>query len=327
MIDPLGRSLTYLRVSVTDRCDFRCTYCMAEAMTFLPRPDVLTFEELYRLCSIFIGLGIRKIRLTGGEPLVRKDVMRFVECLSRHLRAGELDELTVTTNGSQLSRYASQLHACGVRRVNISLDTLRPHRFTAITRRGNFAKTLAGIHQALEAGLKAKINMVALRGVNDDEFHDMIAWAHGLGMDVTLIETMPLGEVGEDRMRRYLPLTDVRKALSLRWVLKDIPDRTGGPATYVRVVETGGRLGFITPLTHNFCAACNRIRLSCTGMLYSCLGHGAGLDLRALLRSSDSDDVIRAAILNAISRKPRAHEFMIGRSPAPSDRTMNVTGG
>ena len=280
MLDPFGRRITYLRVSVTDRCDLRCTYCMSENMTFLPKPDVLTLEELDRVCSVFVERGVRKIRLTGGEPLVRKNIMSLVRSLSRHLEGGALDELTLTTNGTQLSRYASELYGFGVRRMNVSLDSLRPDRFRAITRWGDFDKTIRGLHSALAAGLKVKINMVALKDANDDEFDDMIGWSHGLGMDLTLIETMPLGDVDEDRIERYLPLSEVRRRLSRRWTLQELPDRTGGPARYFRICETGGKLGFITPLTHNFCESCNRVRLTCTGMLYLCLGQSGSADLR-----------------------------------------------
>src|SRR5262249_29196827 len=272
MIDPFGRTIAYLRVSVTDRCDLRCVYCMAENMTFLPKADLLTLEELDRLCSAFIVKGVRKLRLTGGEPLVRRGIMTLVHSLSRHLRDGALDELTLPTNGSQLVKYADELAACGVRRINVSLDTLDADKFRAITRWGELDKVLAGIKAAQAAGLGVKINAVALKGVNEDEISDLVQWAHGDGMDLTVIEVMPLGDVGEQRLDQYLPLSLVRARLAERYTLEDIDYRTGGPARYVRVKETGGRLGFITPLTHNFCESCNRVRLTCTGTLYMCLG-------------------------------------------------------
>src|SRR5262249_15489993 len=272
MIDPFGRAISYLRVSVTDRCDFRCVYCMAENMTFLPKADLLTLEELDRLCSAFIAKGVRKLWLTGGEPLVRRGIMTLVRALSRHLADGALDELTLTTNGSQLAKYAGELAACGVRRVNVSLDTRDPDKFRAITRWGELDKVLAGIAAAQQAGLRVKINAVALRGVNEHEIADLVQWANGGGMDLTVIEVMPLGDVGEQRLDQYLPLSMVRARLAERYTLEDIDYRTGGPARYVRVKETGGRLGFITPLTHNFCESCNRVRLTCTGTLYMCLG-------------------------------------------------------
>jgi cyclic pyranopterin phosphate synthase len=329
LIDPFGRHVTYLRVSVTDRCDFRCVYCMAENMTFLPKRDLLTLEELDRVCSAFIDKGVRKIRLTGGEPLVRRGIMTLVESLSRHLGSGALDELTFTTNGSQLARYADELHAHGVRRINVSLDTLDEAKFRAITRWGNLAKVKAGIEAARKAGLAVKINMVALKGVNEDEIPPMLAWAHGEGMDLTLIETMPLGEIDGDRTDQYLPLSVVRARLLDQFTLSDIPYKTGGPARYVRVEETGGRLGFITPLTHNFCESCNRVRLTCTGTLYMCLGQEDAADLRAPLRGSEGNDLLNAAIDAAISRKPKGHDFIIDRrhnKPALA-RHMSVTGG
>jgi GTP 3',8-cyclase len=318
-----------VRVSVTDRCDFRCVYCMAEDMTFLPKKDLLTLEELDRLCSAFIELGVRKIRLTGGEPLVRRNVMSLVEGLGRHLRAGALDELTITTNGSQLERFAGELHESGVRRVNISLDTLDPTRFHAITRWGKYDKVMAGIAAAKAAGLEVKINMVALKGVNEDEIDRMIAWCGAEGFDLTLIETMPLGDIEGDRTEQYLPLSLVRAHLERRWRLTDLPDRTGGPARYVRIEETGGRLGFITPLTHNFCESCNRVRVTCTGKMYMCLGQEDEADLCTPLRASEADDLLRAAILEGIARKPKGHDFVIDRRhkrPAVK-RHMSVTGG
>jgi len=329
LVDPFGRNISYLRVSVTDRCDFRCVYCMSENMAFLPKADVLSLEELDRLCSAFVGRGVRKLRLTGGEPLVRRGIMTLVGSLSRHLRAGALDELTLTTNGSQLAKYAEELKAHGVRRLNVSLDTLDPDKFRAITRWGSLDQVLAGIDAAQAAGLKIKINAVALKGVNDDEFPHLIDWAHGRGMDLTLIEVMPLGEIGAGRLNQYLPLSMVRARLAERYTLDDIDYRTGGPARYVRVAETGGRLGFITPLTHNFCESCNRVRVTCTGTLYMCLGQEDAADLRKPLRASESDDLLFAAIDEAIARKPKGHDFIIDRRhkrPALA-RHMSVTGG
>ncbi|MBX6425247.1 MAG: GTP 3',8-cyclase MoaA [Variibacter sp.] len=329
LVDPFGRAITYLRVSVTDRCDFRCVYCMSEHMSFLPKQDLLTLEELDRVCSAFIARGVRKLRLTGGEPLVRRGIMGLFASLARHRTTGALDELTVTTNGSQLPKYAAELKSCGVERINVSLDTLDPDKFRAITRWGALDKVLAGIDAAQAAGLKVKINAVALRGVNEDEFPQLLEWAHGRGMDLTLIEVMPLGDVGTGRLDQYLPLSLVRARLSERYTLEDIPYRTGGPARYVQVKETGGRLGFITPLTHNFCESCNRVRLTCTGTLYMCLGQEDAADLRAPLRASEGDDLLHAAIDEAISRKPKGHDFIIDRRhqrPALA-RHMSVTGG
>jgi GTP 3',8-cyclase len=329
LVDPFGRAISYLRVSVTDRCDFRCVYCMAENMSFLPKAEVLTLEELDRLCSAFVARGVKKLRLTGGEPLVRRGVMTLVESLSRHLRSGELDELTLTTNGSQLAKYAADLKAHGMRRINVSLDTLDADKFRAITRWGDLDQVLAGIDAALAAGLKIKINTVALRGVNEDELPKLIAWAHGRGMDLTLIEVMPLGEIGEGRLDQYLPLSMVRARLAERFTLDEIDYRTGGPARYVRVAETGGTLGFITPMTHNFCESCNRVRLTCTGTLYMCLGQEDAADLRKPLRVSESNDLLLAAIDEAIGRKPKGHDFIIDRRhqrPA-LPRHMSVTGG
>jgi GTP 3',8-cyclase len=329
LIDPFGRAISYLRVSVTDRCDFRCVYCMAEDMSFLPKSEILTLEELDRLCSAFIARGVRKLRLTGGEPLVRRGIMTLVNSLSRHLRSGELDELTLTTNGSQLEKYARDLRAAGIRRINVSLDTLDADKFAAITRWGSLDKVLAGIDAAQSAGMQIKINAVALKGVNEDEFPQLIEWAHGRGMDLTLIEVMPLGEIGEGRLDQYLPLSLVRARLAERYRLDDIDYRTGGPARYVRVAETGGRLGFITPLTHNFCESCNRVRVTCTGTLYMCLGQEDAADLRKPLRASEADDLLSAAIDEAIARKPKGHDFIIDRRhrrPALA-RHMSVTGG
>ena len=330
MIDPFGRSITYLRVSVTDRCDFRCVYCMSEDMTFLPKAELLTLEEMDRVCSAFVRLGVRKLRLTGGEPLVRKNVMSLIRGLSRHLKSGALDELTLTTNGSQLAKYASELADCGVKRVNVSVDTLEPAKFTKITRWGKLDKVMDGIAVAKAAGLHVKINAVALKGVNDGEFDSMIQWCGREGHDLTFIEVMPMGEVGEGaRLDQYLPLSVVRANLAKKWTLDEIDYRTGGPARYVRVRETGGRVGFITPLTHNFCESCNRVRLTCTGMLYMCLGQNDDADLRTPVRASEGDELLEAAIQEAIGRKPKGHDFIIDRrhTGAAVPRHMSVTGG
>ncbi len=329
MIDPFGRAVTYLRVSVTDRCDFRCVYCMAEDMTFLPKREVLSLEELDRLCTAFIEKGVRKLRLTGGEPLVRKNIMSLIRSLGRHLDSGALEELTVTTNGSQLARFADELYDCGVRRINVSIDTLDPQKFKAVTRWGDLGKVMDGIRAATAAGLKIKVNMVALKDVNEHEIEDMLAWCHDHGHDLTLIETMPLGEIDGDRTDQYLPLSTVRQRLSDRFTLTDIPYKTGGPARYVTIEETGGRLGFITPLTHNFCESCNRVRVTCTGQLFMCLGQDDMSDLRAPLRASEGNGLLNAAIDEAIGRKPKGHDFVIDRDrkqPAVS-RHMSVTGG
>lgn len=329
LIDPFQRAITYLRVSVTDRCDFRCVYCMSEHMTFLPKADLLSLEELDRLCSAFVARGVSKLRLTGGEPLVRRGIMTLVSSLSRHLKSGALKELTLTTNASQLGKYAVELKSLGVERVNVSLDTLDADKFRSITRWGEIDKVLAGIDAALAAGLKVKINAVALKGVNEDEIGDLVAWAHGRGMDLTVIEVMPLGDIDADRLDQYLPLSMVRARLGERYTLKEIDYRTGGPARYVRVKETGGKLGFITPLTHNFCESCNRVRITCTGTLFMCLGQDDAADLRAPLRASESDDLLHAAIDAAIARKPKGHDFVIDRRhqrPALA-RHMSVTGG
>ena len=329
MIDPFGRHVTYLRVSVTDRCDFRCSYCMSEHMTFLPKKDLLSLEELDRVCSAFVAKGVRKLRITGGEPLVRKNILWLFRALSRHLGSGALDELTLTTNGSQLTKYAQELKDAGVRRINISLDTLEPGRFKAITRWGDLGQVMAGIDAADKVGLEIKLNAVALKGFNEDEFDALIAFAHGRGFDLTLIETMPMGDIDGDRTDQYLPLSIVRARLMDRFTLEDIPFRTGGPARYVRVRETGGRLGFITPMTHNFCESCNRVRLTCTGTLYMCLGQDDAADLRAPLRTSSDDTLLARAIDEAISRKPKGHDFIIDRrtkQPAVA-RHMSVTGG
>jgi cyclic pyranopterin phosphate synthase len=328
MIDPFGRKISYLRVSVTDRCDFRCVYCMAEHMTFLPKADLLTLEELDRLCGAFIAKGVTRLRITGGEPLVRRDVMRLFESLGARLGHG-LEELTLTTNASQLNRFAEPLARAGVKRVNVSLDTLDPRKFREITRWGDLSKVLAGIEAAQAAGLAVKINAVALKDVNDAEIPAMIEWAHGRGMDMTLIEVMPMGEIDGDRVAQYMPLSLLRAKLEQRFTLEDSAYRTGGPARYVRVRETGGRLGFITPLTHNFCESCNRVRLTCTGTLYMCLGQEDAADLRKPLRASPDDTAVHTAIDEAIARKPKGHDFIIDRRhDRPSvSRVMSLTGG
>ncbi|MEO0621224.1 MAG: GTP 3',8-cyclase MoaA [Pseudomonadota bacterium] len=329
LIDPFARAITYLRVSVTDRCDFRCVYCMAEHMTFLPKRDLLSLEELDRLCSQFVALGVRKLRITGGEPLVRKGIMTFFEAMGRHLGQG-LDELTVTTNGSQLKKYAKELAAVGVRRVNISLDTLDEAKFQAITRWGRLAQVLEGIEAAKEAGLHVKINVVALRGTNDTEILKLVEWCRDWEMDLTFIEVMPMGDLGgEDRLDQFYSLEDVRSDLSTRWKLIETAERTGGPARYFRVEETGQRIGFITPLTHNFCESCNRVRLTCTGQLYMCLGQDDDADLRAVMRAGASDEALRDAIREAISRKPKGHDFDYSRQRVEGQvaRHMSVTGG
>jgi GTP 3',8-cyclase len=329
MTDPFGRTITYLRVSVTDRCDLRCFYCMAEDMTFLPKADLLTLEELDRLCSAFIAKGVRKLRLTGGEPLVRRNVMSLVRSLSRHLKSGALDELTLTSNGSQLARFAAELRDCGVRRLNVSLDTLDPVKFRAITRWGDLDKVLAGIEAARSAGLAVKINAVALKNMNEDEIPSLMEWAHGKGMALTLIEVMPMGDIGEGRIDQYVPLSLLRARLAQRYTLTDLPETTGGPARYVRVSETGGKLGFITPMTHNFCESCNRVRITCTGTLHTCLGQEDASDLRKPLRASPDNELLSAAIDRAIGLKPKGHDFIIDRRhnrPSVS-RHMSVTGG
>ena len=328
LVDPFGRAISYLRVSVTDRCDLRCVYCMPERMRFLPRADLLTLEELERLASVFIRLGTRRIRITGGEPLVRRGVETLVERLGARLGNG-LDELTMTTNGSRLAEHATTLASAGVRRINVSLDTLDPAKFSSITRGGRLPATLLGIARARDAGISIKINMVALRDLNEDEFDAMLGWCGREGHDLCLIETMPMGAVEEDRTDRYLPLSLVRARLAARWTLAETAYRTGGPARYVTVAETGGRLGFITPMTHNFCETCNRVRLSCTGTLYMCLGQDDAADLRCVLRTGASEATLEAAIRDAITRKPKGHDFIIDRAAAaPSiGRHMSVTGG
>ncbi|MBT5413446.1 MAG: GTP 3',8-cyclase MoaA [Rhodospirillaceae bacterium] len=329
LVDPFARAITYLRVSVTDRCDFRCVYCMAEDMTFLPKADVLSLEELDRLCSAFVGLGVRKLRLTGGEPLVRRNVMSLIRGLGRHLKTGDLDELTLTTNGSQLIRFADELVDAGVRRINVSIDTLDPDKFLAVTRWGKIDKVMAGLEAAKRAGLAIKINTVALRDVNVGELDRMIAWCGDQGFDMTIIEVMPMGDIGEQRVDQYYPLSMVRADLRKRWTLDETDYQTGGPARYFTVRETGQRLGFITPLTHNFCEACNRVRLTCTGTLFMCLGQEDAADLRAPLRASESDEKLVAAIREAITRKPKGHDFVIDRKGESGgvSRHMSVTGG
>src|SRR5271165_694161 len=328
LLDPFGRAIAYLRVSVTDRCDYRCVYCMSEDMNFLPKRDVLSLEELDRLCAAFIGLGARKIRVTGGEPLVRRNVMSLFRGLSRHLASGALDEVTVTTNGSQLQRFAHELVDCGVRRINVSLDTLDPDKFRQVTRWGDLSVVLAGINAASAAGLKIKVNAVALKGFNEAEALGLVEWAHGRGFDVTFIEVMPLGAMERDRADQFLPLTELRASLESSLTLTPSTYATGGPARYYDVKETGGRLGFITPLTHNFCESCNRVRVTCTGTLYMCLGQEDAADLREPLRRSASDAPLLAAIRAAIARKPKGHDFVVARAAAPAtQRHMNATGG
>jgi cyclic pyranopterin phosphate synthase len=328
LIDGFGRAVTYLRLSVTDRCDLRCVYCMAERMTFLPKAEVLSLDELDAVASAFIDLGVSKLRLTGGEPLVRRDVLTLVERLSRHLETGALDALTLTTNGSRLAEFAEDLARFGVRRVNVSLDTLKPEVFGRLTRGGDIAKVLEGIAAARAAGLAVKINTVALLHDNAHEIPELIRWAHGQGMDLTLIETMPLGDTGEDRADQFLSLEQVRRELQSFWTLTDLPLQTGGPARYVRVDETGGRLGLITPLTHNFCEGCNRVRLTCTGVLHTCLGREDAADLRAVMRSGAGPEALEAAIRAAIGAKPKGHDFHIDRGARPAlARHMSTTGG
>ncbi len=327
LTDRFGRTVSYLRLSVTDRCDLRCVYCMSEHMTFLPKAQVLTLEELDRIATAFVGLGTRKLRITGGEPLVRKGLIGLIEGLSRHLRSGALDEITLTTNGTRLAQFADPLAQAGVRRINVSLDTLKPDLFRALTRGGDVAQVLAGIDAAQAAGLAVKINAVALAHDNAAELPALIAWAHGRGMDMTLIETMPLGEVEADRTDQYLSLGDVRRQLESFWTLADLPLSTGGPARYVRVAETGGRLGFITPLSHNFCESCNRVRLTCTGTLHSCLGQDDAADLRAVLRAGGGDADLVDAIRLAVDAKPQGHDFQIARAAPAVARHMSTTGG
>ena len=329
MIDPYGRPITYLRVSVTDRCDLRCVYCMAEDMVFLPKRDLLTLEELDRLCSTFVELGVRKLRLTGGEPLVRRNVITLIESLGRHIATGALDELTLTTNGTRLAEFASALATAGMRRINVSLDTLDPNRFREITRWGDLGKVLDGLKAAKEAGLKIKINTVAMRDVNESEFDRMIEWCGEQDFDLTFIETMPMGDIDGDRTQQYLPLSMVRANLERKWTLEETDYQTGGPARYTVCRETSKRIGFITPMTHNFCESCNRVRLTCTGTLYMCLGQNDAADLRQPLRQSEGNEPLVAAIHEAIGRKPKGHDFIIDRDhnrPAVA-RHMSVTGG
>ncbi len=328
MIDPFGRTISYLRVSVTDRCDLRCVYCMGEDMHFLPKAEVLSLEELERLCGAFVRFGVRKIRLTGGEPLVRRNIMSLVDNLGQLVKSGDLDELTLTTNATQLTKYAEGLAKAGVRRINISLDSLNPERFLAITRWGKLDQVIEGIMAAKSAGLAVKINTVALKHGNEDEHDHLVEWCGEHGFDLTFIETMPMGEIHADRTEQYLPLSQVRAKLEQNWTLTDIDYRTGGPATYVRVEQTGRRIGFITPLTHNFCESCNRVRVTCTGTLFMCLGQEDAADLRTPLRAGESDHLLEEAITEAISRKPKGHDFIIDRNAHPAvGRHMSVTGG
>ncbi|MEO0820855.1 MAG: GTP 3',8-cyclase MoaA [Pseudomonadota bacterium] len=330
LIDPFARAINYLRVSVTDRCDFRCVYCMAEHMTFLPKRELLTLEELDRLCTAFVGLGVSKLRITGGEPLVRKNILWFFERMGRHLESGALRELTLTTNGSQLARFAKPLAEVGVKRVNVSLDTLDEAKFKAITRWGRLADVLHGVDAALEAGLRVKINTVALKGFNEEELFTLTEWCADRGLDLTFIEVMPMGDLGnEDRLEQYWSLKDLRAELATRYALTDTDERSGGPARYVRLDETGQRIGFITPLTHNFCESCNRVRLTCTGQLYMCLGQDDDADLRKVLRSTEDDSALETAIREAISRKPKGHDFDYSRQRVDGQvaRHMSLTGG
>jgi len=329
LIDPFERHVTYLRVSVTDRCDFRCVYCMSEHMSFLPKAELLSLEELDRLCGAFIKLGVKKLRISGGEPLVRRGIMTLMKKLGRHLDSGALEELTLTTNGSQLSRYANELYEYGVRRINVSLDTLDEAKFIAVTRWGKYDKVMAGIDAARAAGLRVKINTVALKGVNDDEIEDIVRWCGEKNMDVTFIETMPMGEIDGDRSEQYLPLSQVRANMAKTWTLDENDHDSGGPARYVSLRETGQRVGFFTPLCHNFCESCNRVRLTCTGTVFMCLGQEDAADLRAPLRASEDDDALIAAIHEAIARKPKGHDFLIDRTASGSavPRHMSVTGG
>ncbi len=328
LVDAYGRRIDYVRLSLTDRCDLRCVYCMSEEMSFLPKADLLSFEEIERLADVLIRRGVKKLRLTGGEPLVRKGVMGLIEHLGAHVRDGDLEEVTLTTNGTQLAQYAEGLAAAGVRRINVSLDTRDRETFKRIARRDALAKVLEGIAAAKAAGLKLKINTVALAHDNRKEIPWLIRWAHEQGFDITLIETMPLGEIEEDRTDQYVSLRDVRRDLESFWTLKDIPLRTAGPARYVKVAETGGRLGFITPLSHNFCESCNRVRVTCTGVMYMCLGQEDSIDLRAPLRLSAKDDLLNAALDKAMASKPKGHDFIIERGAAPAvSRHMSATGG
>jgi GTP 3',8-cyclase len=328
MIDPFGRSVSYLRVSVTDRCDLRCVYCMAEDMTFLPKADILTLEELERLCTAFVRKGVRKIRLTGGEPLVRRNIMSLINGLGGLVESGDLDELTLTTNATQLTKYADDLAKAGIRRINISLDTLDPDKFAAVTRWGKFDQVMDGIMAAKQAGLAVKINTVALKSVNEHEYDHMLEWCGTHGFDLCLIETMPMGDIHSDRTQQYLPLSKVREDLEKRWSLTDSDYKTGGPASYCSIAQTGRRIGFITPMTHNFCESCNRVRITCTGTLFMCLGQDDAADLRAPLRAGESDLLLDQAIDDAVARKPKGHDFIIDRDAPPAvSRHMSVTGG
>ena len=329
LIDPFGRSVSYLRVSVTDRCNYRCVYCMSENMTFLPKNDLLSLEELERICGAFIRRGVKKLRLTGGEPLVRRNVIKLIRNLGSFLETGDLDELTLTTNGSLLAKYASDLVNCGVRRINVSLDSLKAEKFTSVTRWGKLADVLQGLEEAKKVGLEIKINAVALKGFNEDELDQMVEWCGKQGFDLTFIETMPMGAIDQQRMDQYLPLTLVREKLEQSWTLDEVDYKTGGPARYVVIKETGKRLGFITPLSHNFCEECNRVRLTCTGKLYMCLGQDDWADLKTPLRQDSTDKSLMSAIDEAISHKPKGHDFVIDRTqtgPAV-ERHMSVTGG
>jgi GTP 3',8-cyclase len=330
LIDPFARAITYLRVSVTDRCDFRCVYCMSENMTFLPKADLLTLEELDRMCSTFIAMGVEKLRITGGEPLVRKGIMTFFRAMKRHLDSGALKELTLTTNGSQLAKYATELVDCGVKRINVSLDTLDPVKFAQITRWGRLPQVLDGIAAAKAAGLRVKINAVALKGFNEDEQFSLTDWCAREGHDLTWIEVMPMGDLGnEDRLDQYWSLKDLRARYAARFDLSDLAERSGGPARYVRLEQTGQKIGFITPLTHNFCESCNRVRLTCTGELYMCLGQEDMADLRAPLRASAQNEALETAIRAAISHKPKGHDFDYSRQTEGGKMTrhMSHTGG
>ncbi|MDC0145918.1 GTP 3',8-cyclase MoaA [Amylibacter sp.] len=330
LIDPFNRAITYLRVSVTDRCDFRCVYCMSENMNFLPKADLLTLEELDKMCTAFISQGVEKLRITGGEPLVRRNIMEFFSSISRHLKTGALKELTLTTNGSQLHRFAEQLAEIGIKRINVSLDTLNEEKFSQITRWGRLVQVLNGIDAALAAGIKIKINTVALKGFNEDELEKIVKWCANRKMDLTFIEVMPMGDIGnENRLNQYWPLSDLRKRLTKTWTLKDTDEQTGGPARYVRINETGQKIGFITPMTHNFCESCNRVRLTCTGELYQCLGQEDQVDLRKVLRKNSEIEPLIKAIHNAISKKPKGHDFDYSRQSISGQmsRHMSHTGG
>ena len=330
LIDPFNRAITYLRVSVTDRCDFRCVYCMSENMNFLPKADLLTLEELDKMCSAFISQGVEKLRITGGEPLVRRNIMKFFESISRHLKTGDLKELTLTTNGSQLHRFAEKLSEIGIKRINVSLDTLNEQKFSKITRWGRLSQVLNGIDAALAAGIKIKINTVALKDFNEDELEEIVQWCANRKMDLTFIEVMPMGDIGnENRLNQYWPLSDLRKKLSETWTLNDTDEQTGGPARYVRLNETGQKIGFITPMTHNFCESCNRVRLTCTGELYQCLGQEDQVDLRKILRNHSDTEPLIQAIHNAISKKPKGHDFDYSRQSISGQMTrhMSHTGG